>query len=349
MGGAENILASLADGLERKGCQVKIICLKGPIVVKPTSPNIEIVDLEFNGIKNLGTAFKKIKSICQEFQPDVIHAHMFHAIILARLSKFFYAIPKLICTAHSKAYGGFNRALLYKITDHFSDINTNVSYEATDFFIKNKVFKRHNTVTVTNGVDTQKFISNFSQREKYRKEFNLSGNDKIFIAVGRFNQAKDYPNLITAFQKVSQMQTVKLFIVGDGELRAQIENLIDDYQLNDKVILLGIRRDITDLLNMADYFILSSAWEGLPTVLMEAMATEKIVITTDCGGAREIVNNQEYLVPTKDSDALTQKMLEVIEINQQDCEQIGKINRQRVIDHYSLDAMVGQWLKLYKS
>lgn len=350
MGGAENVLANLTDGLVQRGCEVKIICLKGEVLVKPHSDKVEIVSLNFNGLSNLSSILKIIKTIIVNDQPDIVHAHMFHAIIVARILRITTPIKKLICTAHSKAFGGKFRALLYKMTDRWSDINTNVSHEATENFIKHKIFKKNNSLTITNGVDTEKFIFNFADRSAYRTQFEIADNAKVFIAIGRFNEAKDYPNLINAFNLFRKKSNVesKLFIVGDGELRASIENLIVDRHLSDYITLLGIQHDIPQLLNMADAFILSSAWEGFGLVVAEAMATERVVIATDCGGVKEVLGG-DFLVEPQNPIKLAEKMLYVVQLNDLHCGQIGKMNRQRVVDHYSLDAMLAQWLKVYKS
>jgi glycosyltransferase involved in cell wall biosynthesis len=350
MGGAENILSSLGDGLISRGHNVKIICLKGDVVVKPVSEKIDIISLNLNSLGDIFFRSKSIKKIIEEFSPDVVHAHMFHAIVLARILRITIPMKKLICTAHSKSFGGKLRALIYKITDRWSDVNTNVSFEATENFIQNNIFRGNNSLTITNGVDVTKFVPNHIDRASYREKFKIFDHEKIFIAVGRFSDAKDYPNLINAFNLfiANDVSNSKLFIVGDGELRTVIESLIIENGLSDRITLLGIRHDIPNLLNMSDFFILSSAWEGLPTVLLEAMATEKIVIATDCGGSNEIINNGEFLVPIKNSQLLMERMKSVVDLNQEESRKIGKINRQRVVDHYSLDAMVEKWLKIYQ-
>lgn len=349
VGGAENILTSLSDSLVKKGHVIKIICLRGEVLVKPNSKNIEIVSLKLNDLKNIISIFKSISEIIREYKPDIVHAHMFHAIILARLIRIFTHFPKMISTAHSKSFGGIIRAKLYRATDSLSDINTNVSDEATEFFIKNKIFKRHNTLTVSNGINTEKFKFNTEKREKFRQQFNIESKEKIFIAVGRFNEAKDYPNLLKAFSLYLEQSSsiAKLVIVGDGELRSLVEQLIIQHQLENKVCLLGIRHDVSDLLNMADVFVLSSAWEGFGLVVAEAMATEKIVIATDCGGVKEVLGNEKFLVPTKNSQALAQKMLDAGNLNEQEILEMGRQNRQKIVEQYSSNAMVDHWLEVY--
>ncbi|NNP74034.1 glycosyl transferase [Acinetobacter defluvii] len=351
MGGAENVLANLTDGLVQRGCEVKIICLKGEVLVKPQCDKVEIVSLNFDSLSNLYSILKSIKTIIQNYQPDIVHAHMFHAIVIARLLRITTPIKKLICTAHSKAFGGKARAMIYRVTDRWSDLNTNVSIEATENFIEHKIFKKNNSCTITNGINTEKFVFNLIDRIAYRTQFKIENNEKIFIAIGRFNEAKDYPNLINAFNLFREKSNVesKLLIVGDGELRQSIENLIIDTHLSDQIILLGIRNDIPQLLSMADFFVLSSAWEGFGLVVAEAMATERVVIATDCGGVKEVLGAEDFLVEPQNPIKLAEKMLHVVQLNDLDCGQIGKINKQRVVNHYSLDAMVAQWLKVYKS
>ena len=200
-------------------------------------------------------------------------------------------------------------------------------------------------------MDAEKFKLDVNKRKILRRQFGFTDQDHIFIAVGRFNEAKDYPNLLKAFSLYlkSSKSYAQLVIVGDGELRHILEKLIIDYQLDKNVSLLGIRTDIADLLNMADTFVLSSAWEGFGLVIAEAMATEKVVMATDCGGVREVLGSSDFLIPIQDSNALAEKMVVCSNMTKAECEQIGYQNRQRILNKYSLNAMVEQWLRLYNS
>lgn len=348
MGGAENVLAALCEGLAKLEIEVKIICLKGPVIVQPMSKNIEIINLNINSINGFLKNISKVRAIINKFQPDVVHAHMFHAIIYARLLRLTCFMKKLICTAHSTKFGGAIHKNIYRLTDFLSDVNTNVSKEATQNFINQGIFNLKKTVTVTNGVNIDKFRFDIIKRQKLRYKFGLSDDTNVFMAVGRFNQAKDYPNMLKAFSLYKhQGQCFKLFIVGDGELRDQIETLIQQYGLKEDIILLGIRSDVSELFNMSDFFILSSAWEGLPTVLLEAMATERVIVTTDCGGVKEIIGESKFLVPIQDPLALCKKISEAATLSSSSRYDIGIANRLRVQEKFSLDAMVENWLKLY--
>lgn len=342
LGGAEKVVADLADKMCDLGHTVKIAYLTGEVLVKPVSENIEIVALELNSINSFLLASIRYKKLVKQFRPDIVHAHMVHANIFARLNRAVCPVPKLICTAHSSNEGGKVRMLVYRLTNHLSDINTNVSQEATEAMIVKGAFAKNDVIAVYNGIDLSKF--------KYdSKNIKLNQNLLSLIAVGSFSDAKDYPNLINAFEKIKQNNNIiKLTIVGDGELRPQIENLIKELKLDDDITLLGTRSDIPQLLSQADFFVLASKHEGLPTVVIEAMACECYVVATDCGGSAEILKDTGRLVPTEDSQALANALQDAITLSAEDRIQNNKKARARVEQLFSLETSVQKWLTLYE-
>lgn len=350
MGGAERIVCDLADSMFDKGYRVGIVCLTGDILVMPKNAEIEIYKLNTNSLMSFIFCIIQIYKIIKKNDYKIVHAHLFHAIIFARLLKLFKKI-KIISHAHSKSYGGYFRKIIYCLTDRWSDLNVNVSQEATDNFIKNKVFRNSNALTVVNGIDTKIFFNDSNKRLDLRNKFDLESDQNIIINVARFTEAKDHINLINAFNYALKngMKNSHLYLVGDGPLKNQVENEINKLELRNFITLLGIRSDISDLLNMSDIFVLSSAWEGLPLVIAEAMACERLVLSTDCGGVKEVLNNDRYLVEIKNSDVLGQKILEVASYSQEEKKKIGEVNRSIVLKKYSLDKMSEDWDKIYQS
>lgn len=345
VGGAEKVVAELADQMLKRGHQVKIAYLKGEAIVCPQSSEIELVYLGFENLKSFRCAYQNYKKILENFQPDVVHAHMVHANIFTRVSRTFIPVPKLICTAHNSNEGGKLRMLAYKFTNHLSDLNTNVSNEASKSLIAKGAFNKNNLTTVYNGIDLKKF----DRKDSICK---LNSNVINFICVGRFNEQKDYPNLFRAISllkdKVPDLK-FKFSIVGDGELRSDLEVLIESLNIKKYVELLGKRSDIPDLLNAADFFILPSKHEGLPTVVIEAMACHTFVIATDCGGSAEIMGNTGILVPIQNSQALSDAILHSLSIDMDLVEINNKKARQRVENLFSLDRSINKWLELYAS
>jgi len=344
LGGAEKVVVELADQMKFIGHHVKIVYLKGKMEVCPKNKDIEVIFLSLENIFNSIGAYKKYKKIIKNFQPDVVHAHMIHANIFARISRKFCPVPKLICTAHNSNEGGKLRMLAYKFTNNLSDINTNVSSEASQSLINKGAFKENNITTVYNGIDLEKF--NISTLRK-----NGIDEEIRFLSVGRFSQQKDYPNLLNAIALLRNKLPfkVKFYIAGDGELRDVIESLIDKLEVGNLVELLGKRSDIPDLLSAADFFVLPSKHEGLPTVVIEAMACHTFVIATDCGGSAEIMEDTGILVPIQDSIALSQAILDALSIDNKMIVSNNIKARKRVEELFSLKASVGNWLKIYES
>lgn len=141
------------------------------------------------------------------------------------------------------------------------------------------------------------------------------GELPVILGVGRLQSQKDFPTLIRAFDLVRKTQPARLVILGWGPDRPQLESFIQELGLEDCVDLLGFVSNPYAYMKRASVFVLSSAWEGMPLSLIEAMGLSIPVVATDCkSGPAEILNNGEYgnLVPVGDSDAIASAILEVL-------------------------------------
>lgn len=352
LGGAERVVVDLADKMSNLGHKVVIAYLTGEILVRPKNINIDIIALGLNNPSKLLQVSMKYRKLIHSFQPDVVHAHMFHANIFVRLCRLFIRVPRLICSAHSKNEGGKLRMLAYKFTHNLADITTNVSQEASESFIAYKAVPDNGIMTVYNGIDLEKFQEN-NDIEFLKKQLNINKNAKVFIAIGRFHDAKDYPNLIRAyynFLKNNPKKITYLIIVGDGDLSLirQIKKMLDEYSLHENILLLGRRNDIAALLNLADFFVLSSKYEGLPTVVIEAMACGTFVVATDCGGCAEIMGDTGILVQPQNSEALAKALNDAINKTSLEIKENNLNARHRIENLFSLEKSIEVWLSLYE-
>ena len=344
LGGAEKVVADLADQMVLRGHTVKIAFLTGEISVRPKSDKVEIIPLKLNGAKDFFSASKRYRMLIKEYQPNVVHAHMVHANIFARLNRLFCKIPKLICTAHNSNEGGKIRMLAYKLTNFLSDFNSNVSKEASISLIKKGAFTQKNLHTIYNGINLTKFT-------KKPSNSLFSTNDCInFLSVGRFNDQKDYPNLLNAIHTVTATHNnLHFYIAGDGELRSEIEGLIKRLNIEKFVTLLGRRNDIPLLMSQADFFVLPSKYEGFGLVVAEAMACETFVIATDCGGVKEVMGNNGFLIPPEDPVALSNAISKAISISPKD----RSLNNEKALQHikmnFDLEKIIQQWEMIYES
>lgn len=340
MGGAERVVVDLADEMTNLGNKVVIVYLTGEVITRPNNSDIEIIHLNLNNIFQLYKASKNYRNIVRNFKPDVIHAHMIHANIFARLNRIGCPVPKLICTAHNSNEGGLLRMKGYKFTNFLSDYNTNVSSEATEALISKGAFTSGNLKTIYNGIDLKKFNQNYSCDKEGKT---------VFLTVGRFNKQKDYPNLLRAVYlfKKEYLDDFVFYVVGDGELKDQIVDLISELDLCDNIKLLGRRSDIPLLMNKADYFVLASEYEGFGLVVAEAMACGTFVIATDSGGVAEVMGETGILVPPKNSQLLSEALLEATSLSEEKIKKNKTLASNRVIDQFSLQSSVTKWLEIY--
>jgi len=116
----------------------------------------------------------------------------------------------------------------------------------------------------------------------------------------------------------------------------------------DRVNFLGVRHDVPTLMAACDVFVLSSAWEGFGLVVAEAMACERVVVATDCGGVREVVGEAGLLVPPRDSQALAAALDRALQLPADERENLGRAARQRVVEHFSLEATAERYLAVYR-
>lgn len=166
MGGAEKQTVLIANKMHEAGHNVMIISLTGDTLVKPTD-GVQLNELKLE--KTPFSLFKglfKVRKIIKKFKPDIVHSHMFHANLFARLLRTFTKIPVLICTAHNTNEGSSLRMLAYKYTDKLASLSTNVSQDAVDSFIQKGASTAARMIVVSNGIDTSQFDFSMDDRKK---------------------------------------------------------------------------------------------------------------------------------------------------------------------------------------
>lgn len=352
-GGAETQLVCLADRLKSRGWEVRVISIT-PLkdyVKELKSANIPVYSLGSRRKLPDPRLIFRIISLIRTYQPQIVHSHMVHANLLSRLAYSMVHPTILICTAHSTLEGGRYIDYLYRFTDPLCDLTTQVSKAGLERYVRIGAVPRDKICYIPNGVDTDRFCPNLKIRSKIRRK---QGFESAFMwfAVGRLDPSKDYPNMLQAFTLVSQSRPeAMLVIVGDGSLRPEIEKYAQDLGIRGHVDFLGtIAHDnMPELMNMADGYVMSSAWEGMPMVLLEASATGLPIVATDVGGNSDVVQDGRtgILVPPKNSKALADAMLSIMNLSENKRRLMGTIGRQYIEINYSLNRVVDQWEMLY--
>lgn len=347
MGGAEYVVVNLADVLVARGHEVKIAHLMGKAAILPDNPDIEVVPLGVKSSKDIFKAYIKLRALVKRMKPDIIHSHLYHANLLTRLLRLTIGAPKIISSSHNTIEGGRFRMLTYRLTDKLVNISTNVSQEAVDALVEKGAVKPGRVVSVVNGIDINRFYFNETTRQEKRDELNIV-NKKVIVAAGRLVEQKDYPNLLNAVSLLKkQRQDFKVLIAGEGPLKQELISLAKKLEVIEFIEFLGLQSDVPALMSASDIFVLSSAWEGFGLVVAEAMACERIVVATDCGGVGEVVGSEGFLISPRDENALAQALNKALDLDTGERLIMGASARQRIIDHFSLEANVDAYLELY--
>jgi glycosyltransferase involved in cell wall biosynthesis len=260
-------------------------------------------------------------------------------------------VPATVSTIHNIYEGGPLWMAAYRLTNRLVDRMTIVSEAAGERFIREGIVPRELLEVVPNGVDLEDFREIAAEeRESVRSSIGI-GKEFVWLAVGRFQPAKDYPTMLRGFARVCERhpQTI-LLLVGRGPLEAEIETLARNLGLDGKVRFLGVRQDVPVLMGAADGYVMSSAWEGMPMVLLEAAAAGLPIVATLAGGNREVVLDEEsgFLVPPRDSEALGSAMLRLMGLSPAERSSMGQRGRQRVRTEYGVKRVVDRWEELYR-
>ncbi len=351
-GGAESQLAALARQFKARGHGVFVVSMKEHLALHQEllAADIPVFSLGMRSAFSTPTGLYRLSVILEKVQPDILHCHLFHANFLGRLVRLVTNIPVVISTAHSIVINRSWWRLAYRLTDPLADLTTSVSAASTAEYRKKGVAAKGKMVFVPNGIDTEQFRPNRFQRERLRDELGVD-NRFVWIAVGRFEPPKDYPTLLGAFSVFKKTAgAAALLLVGDGPLRNEMEGLARKLKMEESVRFLGVRRDIPELMNASDAYVMSSQWEGFPMVLLEAAASGLPIVTTRVGGNEEVVPpGIGILVPPKEPGQLAEAMEQVFSMTPDDRRRMGIAARDHVNKSFRLDSVVGRWSEIYRN
>ena len=350
-GGREVQLVQLASQLKIQGWQVQIVSMISPqaFTDKLATLAIPVFSLGMERGTPDFTAISKLAKILKDFQPYFLHSHLVHANLLARITRIFAKVPILISTAGNINEGKRWREIAYRLTDPWCDLTTNVSKLAVENYIKVGAVPKGKIVYLPNSVDTEKFTPNLQARKKIRQELSL-GESFVWLAVGRLEEQKDYPTMLQAFSQVRPLFPDSLLLIcGEGSLENKLKNLVDKLSLQNQVKFLGVRSNIPEIMNGVDGYVMSSAWEGMPGVLLEASATGLPIVATDVSGNREVVINNKtgFLVPSNNSESLFQSMKTLMDLPLSERQELGQLGREYIVSNYGCNQGLKRWTTLY--
>ena len=351
MGGADQQILTLARAMRARNHQVRIVALAplGQMGLEAQREGIPTESIELRrGIGDIPRIARLVRMI-RAWRPDVLHSHLVHANLLARALRPFSRVPALISTIHSINDGGRIRMAAYRLTSGVVDRVTLISRLAADHYLAIGAVPHRLLQIVPNAVDTDRFRHLPQARMAVRRELGLD-REFVWLAVGRFEEAKDYPTMIAAFTRLATDNPgSRLLLVGKGSRQDQVEQLVRAAGLEERVRFLGVRRDVPEIMSAADGYLLSSAWEGMPVVLLEAASVGLPVVATRVGGVAEVVEDGAtgFLVPPADPEALANAMSRIQTLAPEARAAMSARARSLVEQQYGTARVMEMWEQLY--
>ncbi|MEM2266052.1 MAG: glycosyltransferase [Candidatus Hadarchaeales archaeon] len=354
-GGAERVTVSLVKGLVARGVQVDLILVnRGMGAYEEEIPTeCRIINL---GAKRALAAIPALARYLKRENPDVLFGVLTHINVAALLARMLARVQVPVIVTEHNTFSAAHPYAERKSTSRFLPLLMRLLYPKASFIVGvsqgvvddlKKVLRFHSPKfrVIYNPILNEDLLK--KAEEPVDHPFFGEGKPPVVLAVGRLHIQKDFPTLLRAFALVRKEMDARLLILGEGEKRKELEALARELGIAEDLDMPGFVKNPYKYMRRSAAFVLSSQWEGLPTVLVEAMACGCPVVSTDCpSGPAEILENGKYglLVPPKDYEKLAQAILKVLK-DERLARELREKGRKRAMD-FSVENAVEKYLDL---
>jgi len=297
------------------------------------------------------------KSIVKLFQLirkenfDIVHVHSQEAGVLARFVSKIARANKIVYTPQCTNIRRTNLSWLYhvveKLLSYFTDMIISVSEYDRQRIIQWGI-PPSKVITIHNGIDSEG--NNIPDDDATKlQSLGLDLKVPLVMQVGRLSHQKNPLMFIEGASKVvRQIPECHFALIGDGPLKNEVERCIQVHGIHDNFFCLGWQENAKELMTLADIITLTSRWEGLPHVLLEAMACSRPIVTTQVNGCSELVKHgaNGYLVPNNDVNLWVSYILDLLQ-DQEKAIRMGELGNARLKEMFSLQQMITKTEKLY--
>lgn len=339
-GGAENMLLDLVGGLDPKRFEVRVATVvgSGPLEEEFQAAGVPVRVFKKKGKLGFGVIWK-IKKYLRAEAPDIVHTHLFGGDTWGRFAAILARVPVIVSTEHNTNLDeGWMKRKVKKFLSFFTKKIIAVSEAVRNYSVVHDKISAKKIIVIKNGIDFGKFSS------LPEKEFS---DPPVVGVVGRLEEQKGHKYLFEALNLIKTIPWV-LWVVGDGSLKNNLERLAKDLNLRERIIFLGARRNVPEILSKIDVAVLPSLWEGLGLVILEAAAARKPIVASCVGGIPEIISDGEtgILVEPGNVKSLADGLEHVL-LGKVDAQKMAARAREMVREKFSVGKMVEEYEKLY--
>jgi len=295
IGGTEMVIKNLIEGENNSLFEQSILCIEAPVgpfgeMLKEKMVTIDVIPRQ-DGFD--ATLIKKIRHYIKRHKIDILHCHQYTPWVYGVLAAAFSNV-KVIFTEHGRFYpdsSSWKRKIINPLLMLFTDHCTAISEATKQALVDFESIPKNRIEVVYNGIIP--LIIDIKKVEELRQKYNIPTDTKILGTIARLDPIKNQTMMLRAFSQVLESYSnALLFIIGDGEEREVLENLVDELSIRKNIIFTGYIAQPADYLQMMDIFLLSSLSEGTSMTLLEAMSLSKPCVVTDAGGNPEIIKHQ---------------------------------------------------------
>lgn len=346
-GGAERNLVKLALGFKQQGHHVEVISIAGRPSRTALIDKLDqaVIPVHYLRIKRLWLgliAIMRLRHVLKRLRPDIVQSFLYHANLLTSLS---------IREKSIQHFTGFRvrdpRRLRYRILQRFSGGwagGISVSGDVESHVRPLVGLDTSKSYVIPNGVD----MNTIKAAEDDVWPGDVSKTDESLVFIGRLDRQKGVDILLdAATDLLLGNQERQLFLIGDGPLRSRLEAEISNSAVANQIHLLGYRSDALTLLSKAKAFLFPSRWEGMPNVVMEAMALGLPLITTPVDGVTELLGDDREQIAVQSDWPIAAKRL--LGLTEEELVQIGARNRERIQASFTSQATTESYLEIYRN
>ncbi len=354
-GGAERCLVELVKRLDRQRFDPLVYCLGPRPLGNPTSLAVTLersgVTVRCFGARRLvafpGLVLKLRRQLAAD-SPQIVQSFLFHANVLTAPAARWAGVPHVVTGIRVAERGRRWHLALARWTDRWVDRHVCVSGAVRDFTREQAGLPDSKLLVIPNGVDAQRFDR---ARPCPLSSLGLAPGRQAITFIGRLDEQKGLPWLLGQMPAIfAQLPNHDLLVVGSGPQRDVLVRMVEDRGLADRVCFAGFRGDVSEILASSDMLVLASRWEGMPNVILEAMASGKPVVATDVEGVAEVLGAgaAQQMVPLGDAEGFVHKVVTILG-DPRLAAQLGQQNQARARQQFSLDTMAAAYERLYTS
>lgn len=354
LGGAERFLVDLCRALpaHRYRIIVATVSGEGPRADDLRQAGIEVFPLRVRSHWQLSAVLRLARFMRQQ-RVDIVHTHLFVGEFFGRLAAKLAGVPVAISTAQNAYAPGYllprAQVLAERLLARLDDRLVAVSQGARDYLIQVEGVTPARIEVVPNAIAWPEPVLPV-QVEATRRDLGAEGRSPLLGTVARLTPQKGLVYLLQALVTLrTRFPNLFCVIIGEGELRAELEALAGRWALQHHVRFCGLRRDVPAVLQCLDLFVLPSLFEGLPLALLEAMAAGRPVVATDVAGSSEVIKDgvSGRLVPPGDATALAQAMAELLD-DRERAQALARRGQETVRQRYTIGPVAKAYERIYE-